>query len=151
MSAQRFRINRPYVVKEDFDDEDVIVNLDTGSYYSLDKSGAVLWDLIDAGASRADIVANVSARCSDDDSGIQTVVDEFLSRLREEALIVPADDDGPEPRFVADESMASEPPSLSLPPVLTKYTDMQDMLLLDPVHDAGETGWPELRPESENT
>ena len=29
------------------------------------------------------------------------------------------------------------------PPTLSKYKDMQDMLLLDPVHDVEEAGWPE--------
>jgi len=28
------------------------------------------------------------------------------------------------------------------PPTLNKYTDMRDMLLLDPIHDVGESGWP---------
>ena len=31
-------------LKEDFDDEDVIVNLDTGTYFSLDKTGALIWE-----------------------------------------------------------------------------------------------------------
>jgi hypothetical protein len=32
-------------------------------------------------------------------------------------------------------------------PVLQKYTDMQDLLLLDPIHDTDETGWPNIRIE----
>ncbi len=27
-------------------------------------------------------------------------------------------------------------------PKLGKHTDMQELLLLDPVHEVGETGWP---------
>jgi hypothetical protein len=27
-------------------------------------------------------------------------------------------------------------------PVLTKFTDMQDLLLLDPIHDVNSSGWP---------
>jgi hypothetical protein len=27
-------------------------------------------------------------------------------------------------------------------PVLNKYTDMQDLLLLDPIHEVDERGWP---------
>jgi len=30
-------------------------------------------------------------------------------------------------------------------PVLHSYTDMQDVLLLDPIHDVDETGWPSSR------
>ncbi|MDI6809774.1 MAG: hypothetical protein QME66_12490 [Candidatus Eisenbacteria bacterium] len=38
-SSPRFRVNQPNVIFEVFDDEVVIVNLDSGNYYSLDKSG----------------------------------------------------------------------------------------------------------------
>jgi hypothetical protein len=27
-------------------------------------------------------------------------------------------------------------------PLLRKYTDMRDLLLLDPIHDVDEQGWP---------
>jgi hypothetical protein len=30
-------------------------------------------------------------------------------------------------------------------PVLAVYTDMQDLLLLDPIHDVDEIGWPTRR------
>ena len=29
-----------------------------------------------------------------------------------------------------------------VPPTLEKYTDMQDLVLLDPVHEVDERGWP---------
>jgi hypothetical protein len=31
------------------------------------------------------------------------------------------------------------------PPVLSVYSDMEDLLLLDPIHDVDETGWPQPR------
>ena len=33
-------------------------------------------------------------------------------------------------------------------PVLRKYTDMQDFLLVDPIHQTTDAGWPEARPEA---
>ena len=36
----RFRINRPRVVYEVMDDEVVIIDFDTGNYYSLEKVAA---------------------------------------------------------------------------------------------------------------
>ena len=36
-------------------------------------------------------------------------------------------------------------------PVLNKYSDMQDLLLLDPIHDVDEeAGWPTNKPNLEN-
>ena len=31
-------------------------------------------------------------------------------------------------------------------PKLATYSDLQDLLLLDPIHDVDETGWPAARP-----
>ncbi len=33
------------------------------------------------------------------------------------------------------------------PPKLAKYTNMSDLLMLDPVHDVDEQGWPNRKPE----
>jgi hypothetical protein len=35
-------------------------------------------------------------------------------------------------------------------PVLNKYTDMQELLLLDPIHDVNAQGWPESPESSDN-
>ncbi len=34
-------------------------------------------------------------------------------------------------------------------PVLEKFTDMADLLLLDPIHEVDESGWPNKPPDSE--
>ncbi|HDY70854.1 MAG TPA: PqqD family protein, partial [Nitrospirae bacterium] len=46
----RFRINKPHVINEIIDGEVVILNLDTGNYYSMDKAGADIWGLIEGDA-----------------------------------------------------------------------------------------------------
>ena len=32
-------------------------------------------------------------------------------------------------------------------PALQKYTDMEDLLLLDPIHEVDDTGWPNPKPD----
>lgn len=46
-SASQFRINAPTVISETIDGEAIIINLDTGAYYSLRETGAAVWQLID--------------------------------------------------------------------------------------------------------
>ena len=41
-SSMRFK-HGSQIIYENFDDEAVIINLESGSYYSLDKSGAAVW------------------------------------------------------------------------------------------------------------
>ena len=54
-----FRINRPQVICETFDDEVVLVNLDNGHYYSIDKVGADIWAFIESGDAIGDILRGI--------------------------------------------------------------------------------------------
>ena len=56
----RFRINKPHVINEIIDGEVVILNLDTGNYYSMDKSGADIWELIEDNAGVGEIVEEIA-------------------------------------------------------------------------------------------
>jgi hypothetical protein len=42
-----------------------------------------------------------------------------------------------------------EPGTPFVPPVLERYTDMQELLFLDPIHDVDESGWPHRKVEGE--
>ena len=33
------------------------------------------------------------------------------------------------------------------PPLLKRYTDMQELLILDPIHEVDDTGWPAIKPD----
>jgi hypothetical protein len=52
---QTFRVNAPAVVSEAFEDEVVIIHLESGAYYSLDQSGAAIWQLLQQGVDLTEI------------------------------------------------------------------------------------------------
>ena len=45
----RFKVNTPPVIHETLDGEVIVVNLDTGTYYSIPGTGAEIWTLVDQG------------------------------------------------------------------------------------------------------
>ena len=49
MSSKRYKVNRPTVTSETVDGETIIINLESGNYYSLDGAGSAMWELIVAG------------------------------------------------------------------------------------------------------
>ena len=53
MSNQRFRVNTPNVTHETIDGEAVIINLDSGNYYSLVEVGSFIWGLLEKELPRA--------------------------------------------------------------------------------------------------
>jgi len=145
--ATRYRINTPGVVHETFDDEVVIIDFDSGSYYSLDASGAVVWNLLQGGATVPGIVSGMARRFEGEQADIARAVKQLVVELEQENLIVP--DGAGEPEVIAepvDVAPEGARPALETP-ILQKYTDMQELLLLDPIHDVDETGWPNLPEE----
>jgi hypothetical protein len=138
-----FRVNSPQVIAENIDGEVVLVNLEKGIYYSTDQVGADLWGLIEAGRSVREIHEAICARYDADGGQIAMAVSSFLSELRSEELIVAAASPQEEGKRLETSSAGAvmDRPRFR-PPTLNKYTDMRDMLLLDPIHDVEESGWP---------
>lgn len=143
MSSLFYRIQSPHVIREQFDDEVVIVNLESGVYYSLDDVSAIIWTGLEHKKSVSEILTDVCATYTGELAEIETELGQFLQTLCIENLIKPEPDQfqsAPVPPIqTRKRSDASLPFSA---PRLNKYTDMQDLLLLDPIHEVDETGWP---------
>jgi hypothetical protein len=145
-----FKIDPANVVYENFEDEVVIVHFETGNYYSLEKTGADIWNLIAAGRTVDDIVEDLSRRYAHAPADMEGAVDLFMSELEQEHLIMPI-----EPGATDTVQAQAQPPASPFhgrdpaytPPTLQRYTDMKDMLLLDPIHEVDETGWPAAKPD----
>jgi hypothetical protein len=142
---RKFRINRPSVSSEVFDDEVVVINLKTGFYYSSARAGAAIWSALDDGFSVREIVDALSAVSGDSTVDVEGMVETFVSQLVEEGLIV---QDKSDSGAIGDTIRLGEDYVLE-PPVLQKYTDMEELLLLDPIHDVDEAGWPVTKPEDQ--
>jgi hypothetical protein len=138
-----YRINRPKVIFEAFEDETVLINLDSGNYYSFSGSGALIWDYIVRGDSLGSVIENLQERFGGRD-GIAPAVEDFVRELVEENLIV-RDSSGAR-KNISEPKEEVPSPSRFEKPMLQKYSDMQDLLLLDPIHEVDETGWPHAPP-----
>ena len=146
----RFRINKPSVVYEKFDDELVLINLDSGNYYSFENVGADIWGLIQSGASETEIIAEISQRYTKKISTIENAVQKFLSELKEEGLIVPDETQEAERCETPPNhyTIGAEMEKINFEaPVLSKFTNMQDFLLVDPIHEIDYTEWPKTKPK----
>ena len=131
-----FRPNSPPVIHETIDGESIIVNLVTGTYYQLAGLGAEVWEALEAGVPTAEIGEQIAERYGVDRSVADADVAALIGEMQAEELIVAdpaATRRALDPRNGAGEYRA---------PRLAKFTDMQDLLLLDPVHEVDESGWP---------
>lgn len=135
-----FHIKKPDVVHETIDGETVIVNLENGVYYSLRDSAVDIWNMIEGGANADELLQMLLARYEGSKDDIQKAVVDLLVNLQEEGLVRVSST-----RATPGPSEAGDKPDEKKPfekPRLEKYSDMQELLLLDPIHEVDEDGWP---------
>jgi hypothetical protein len=128
MSAA-YRIREPFVAHERVDDEVVAIDFSSGSYFSLRGPTAAAWSALDGSEARD--VDRVVAALAEPHPGEAEPgrVQGLLDRLTSDGLLERTGDAGPESADLG--ALAYE-----------HFTDMEDLILLDPVHDVSQAGWP---------
>ncbi len=132
MKDTQFAINEADVVAEVIDGEAILINMTTGCYYSLDGSACEIWKLLQMSPANAQSLAS---SFSGDHEHIVTEVKTFLNSLSEENLIQPSENHSNSLNEAHERSQLSHL-------VLNKYTDMENLMLMDPIHDVSDEGWP---------
>lgn len=130
----QFNVNEPDVVFEVFDEEVVIVNLETGTYYSLRGGAPAIWLALTKGADGAAIEQAYAARANGADGADAASIAAFIAELVAERLLRPAPDAVSGAEFVLEEGAGL--------PELERFSEMEDLLMLDPVHEVDPKGWP---------
>jgi hypothetical protein len=142
LSDSTFEVNEPAVISETIDGETIIINLASGTYYSLKQAGAAIWAAIRQSTSLGAIAAMIRASYDVDGHDVEHEISKLVQSLVKEDLVRPAIGNVPPTADCAPSLEERLGPFLT--PVLDKFTDMEAMLLLDPVHDVDEKGWPNL-------
>lgn len=143
--TMHYRINEPIVVYELFKDEVVIIHFDSGNYYSLNGAGQTAWESLVEGKSLAEINQAITQQYEGEPAFMAASVSELFQELLAENLIVA---EGSATGTGSITTVADNiPVSPFIKPELQKFTDMGDLLLLDPIHEVDESGWPNIKPE----
>lgn len=139
----RYTTDEDRIVAEVLDGEVMVVNLANGHYYVMEGTGADLWSLLAGGSSASEASAAMSRRYATSPEELETVVIDFANQLVTEELLDPAGDVAPSAAFVvAEASDGLRPFTL---PAMYKYTDMANLVQMDPIRDFEESRWPRRR------
>ena len=130
-SDSRLRANDAECAAKVLEGEAVIINLLNGTYYSLDKAGAVVWELAASGGTIGEIVGGVTSRFDVEATRAREDVERLVAELVAERLLVQADGASDGAPTIASETASNGRLPYDVP-MLTTYRDMADLLALDP-------------------
>ncbi len=130
------------IVHDLIEGEVILLNLTSGTYYQLKDSAVAVWLEIERGKSVAEIARAFALHYARALPEIERALESFVAELNAESILIPqnAAQENLDAALPAD-ALTHLPADFS-PPQLLKYTDMQSLLLLDPIHDVDTPGWP---------
>src|SRR5713101_5423272 len=111
------------------DGEAIIINLANGIYYSLDKVGGLIWEMLAGKYSLEEVIAAILARYDVSREQAQADVERLATELLQENLLL-VSTDGALPQQVSEQEFSQKLPYET--PLLNIYRDMGDLLALDP-------------------
>jgi hypothetical protein len=130
--------NLPVTASENFNGETVVIHFDRGTYFSLRGSAGTIWSLLQTPTSIAAIVAAAGTHAHPLSADFEAMLTKFVAKLAEHDLITSS------PVAAAPAEISAEAiVSLAEPPDLEIYSDLAELIALDPVHEIDIlTGWP---------
>ena len=131
--------NTPRMIHETIDKETVAIDTESGVYFSITGSGYLILQMLDQGADVASLSTRLAAVFALDPPTLRPLVDAFVAELLAEALIVPVTG---KLDTVSEMQLQRGDDEPFTPPKLEKFTDMHDLLLMDPIHEVSDFGWP---------
>jgi hypothetical protein len=138
--AERFDVKADRIIHETLDGEVVAIDLGSGTYYSMRGTAGAIWNAVAAGSTVDEVVALVTGTYDPAGADVRTSILGFLERLESCGLVVRSDAGDRRATAVpvaGDTALPYEEPELGV------FTDLADLILLDPVHDVDpEKGWP---------
>jgi Tat protein secretion system quality control protein TatD with DNase activity len=138
MSNTAFIFNDKEYAFETFDDEIVVLNLLSGTYYAVGETGLDIWDALVRSSPLQEIIRACVGRYGVAEDVVAADLRALVSGLAGERIVLETDaSPGPvslTPRKTTNGYRA---------PTIQKHADLEDLLTLDPIHDVDpERGWP---------
>jgi len=127
-------ILNPRLIADVFDEDVIIANLDTGTYYSLSGVATqILGELPFQDSSK--VFNEIANKLQENSNEVISELNEYFKRMQDEEVIIVADSEAKSKKVTLKE------PLKYMKSEFSTYTDLQELLLLDPIHEIDEDEW----------
>jgi hypothetical protein len=133
MLEKSYKLNSPSCIAEAVDGDLIVINLASGRYYNMHHETVFAWNALTSGISPSDLILGNTWN-----NAQQLNFQKYVQFLLNEQLIV----------ALSGQTLGLKAPEILINEVgesfyVDVFTDMEEMLKLDPIHDANaDTGWP---------
>jgi hypothetical protein len=125
---------------ERIEDEVIVINLETGAYFAFDGPAAECWTIVDAGGGLDDIVSALTTWFGVDAHTATADAEAFMDALVEHGLARDDSDAAGRGPLPAPAPRAARQAYTT--PMVDPYDDLETLLLIDPIHEVDDAGWP---------
>jgi hypothetical protein len=130
-----YKHNDEQVAAEEFDGEFVLIHFARGTYFSLRHAAVDVWRQFRTGANPAQVEARILDRFSVTGDVGPAELKRCIQVLIDEALLREVEAPGPPVEDWSSQVWTA--------PAVEIYSDLQDLIVLDPVHEVdNSSGWP---------
>lgn len=140
LNPERYQVGTTDVIYDTIEDEVILLDIQTGTYFQLTGTAVPVWNWLVVGTPLTEIVNRFVQKYPGETLAIETGLEKFVQELTAEKLLKPRTTDAPAPTDTPAPPLTTAETFVA--PTLLKYTDMQSLLLLDPIHDVDTPGWP---------
>jgi hypothetical protein len=137
MQSNRITTNSSLTV-EDFGHEVVAIDLTDGTYFSLKGFAVELWRMIDTDMTVQQMLDKLAESYEMDESALSRVTGFLVNCSQEGMISFDASVVDSVKNFRTEATGSEKLPEFEV----EKFSDIQDILLLDPIHDVDDSGWP---------
>ncbi len=138
MTDKTYVVNKK-IVADDFEDETVLINVEKGLYFSMQGSAKAIWQAFAVPRQRAATLATLSQELTADD---RAEMEKTVQGMIDHGLLVETDEAG------SGTTLFSLAAASFAAPVLGVFSDLAELIAIDPVHEVDDAaGWP-VRPAS---
>ena len=143
-----YRLNEQEIFYDTTDGQAIIINSLNGCYYSMDVPSSSVFECLISGCPDGAITEALAGMpgCPED---IKCRLSTFIDQLMAESILLRRE--GVE-KAICKCGLALDKIGPEFNFCFEKFTDMQDLLLSDPIHDASpEVGWPVMKPDEKKS